>query len=346
MNNRLEQLLAYWFDKKDDHQWVLATIYETQGSAYRKAGARMLINSNGQSFGLLSGGCLEADLMRKAQKCLSADNSLIVVYDMQDDADIAWQLGIGCGGVVKVLLQPINKANNYQDLPLLRERLNNRQSCYYQQDIPVRTLSESQSNKVHTLEEFEQISQPLPTNIFSTKVTPKPAIAILGAGIDAQPVVSIAHTLGWHISLFDSRVNYGRAAYFQHADKIIKRPYQELHDCELLMEADVIIIMNHNITLDAEALLISEKSQARYIGMLGPTHRTDKVLAKAGLALSDLKKPFYNPIGLDLGGELPESIALSIMSQAHSTVEQASALPLNHQIIEHNITSKISSFAS
>jgi xanthine/CO dehydrogenase XdhC/CoxF family maturation factor len=344
LGNRLEQLLELWFHKKDDCQWVLATIFETHGSAYRKAGAKMLINSHGQIFGVLSGGCLESDLMRKAQKCLFSGGNVIVIYDMQDDVDISWQLGIGCGGLVKILLQPIDKSNNYQDLMLLRDYLNNRVTCHYQQNVTDNNATKNRFNQVLTPHQFNQSNKLITSDIFISKIIPKPAIAIIGAGIDAQPMVNIAHSLGWHISLFDSRVNYGRPSYFTNADEIIKQPYRNLTDCNFLNNADVIIIMNHNITLDAEALLVSEQTQALYIGMLGPKHRTEKVLKHARLTLHNLKKPFFNPIGLDLGGELPESIALSILSQAHAYIEKTSALPLcakGGNDIQHKISSVV-----
>ncbi len=99
MSNRLQALLTHWLPEKDSCQWVLASIIETQRSSYRKASAMMLINNLGKSYGLLSGGCLEADLMRQAQKCWQTGSNITVCYDMQDDTDIAWQLGIGEPGV-------------------------------------------------------------------------------------------------------------------------------------------------------------------------------------------------------------------------------------------------------
>ncbi|NQY65797.1 MAG: XdhC family protein [Alteromonadaceae bacterium] len=350
MSNRLEHLLDFWYHKKDACQWILATIVETKGSAYRKAGARMLINSLGKSFGLLSGGCLEADLIREAQKCWLSQKCKIVVYDMQDDTDISWQLGIGCGGMVKVLLQPIDASNNYLDLILLRENLINRVECYYQQSLsePITNtnkglnqpvISTFNANQVISKDQMThnnltvkpQIDLQDKTKTFTSKVTPRPSIAILGGGTDALPLVNIAHSLGWHISLFDSRVNYARPAYFKNADKIIKQDYPSLSECQYINNADAIIIMNHNLTLDAQALLLSEQTNALYVGILGPEHRTERVFSEAGITRKQFNKTLFNPIGLDLGGELPESIALSILSQVHATIEKTSALPLTNQ---------------
>ena len=335
MNNRLEHLLEFWFDKKDTCQWLLATIIETKGSAYRKSGARMLINSLGQSFGLLSGGCLEADLIRQAQKCWLSGTSLIVTYDMQDESDISWQLGIGCGGLVNVLLQPIDETNNYLDLLRLREKLLNRQPCYYRQSLNDNALQKinvegnNSINHVLTEQQLNEESSVTPVNSFIKKIMPRPAIAIMGAGSDALPLVNMANSLGWHVSVFDTRVNYGRASIFKNADQIIKQPYDTLSSCPHLQQANVIIVMNHNVNLDAMALSASKDSNALYVGLLGPEHRTQKVFKELGIQQQQFAKPLFNPVGLDLGGELPESIALSILAQAHACIEQATAVSLS-----------------
>jgi xanthine/CO dehydrogenase XdhC/CoxF family maturation factor len=102
-------------------------------------------------------------------------------------------------------------------------------------------------------------------------------------------------------------------------------PFGNVDDMPWLQELDAIIIMTHNVQLDAEALNAAQKSTATYVGMLGPTHRTERVLAVHKLALSTLKVPLANPIGLKLGGELPESIALSIIAEIHAHFEGCDA---------------------
>ena len=326
MSNRLAALLANWFPEKDSCQWVLASIIETQRSSYRKAGAMMLINSLGKSYGLLSGGCLEADLKRQAQKCWQGETNLTVCYDMQDDSDIAWQLGIGCGGLVKVLLQPINHDNNYLDLLTLKNQLDNRSACFYHLDT-VNTHATSDSNN-QVVFQGDSSLEPLIT------INPAPALVIFGGGIDAQPLVKIAHTLGWFICLVDSRAAYARSAYFKEADLVINQDYHELEQSLLLPKADAIVIMHHNVSLDARALQLVKRqttlATASYLGLLGPQHRTEKVLAQAQILSTDLPNKLANPIGFDLGGELPESIALAVLSQAHAAIEQASGKSLGY----------------
>ncbi len=307
MSNQLEQILNTWYPDRDNLDWVLATVIETAGSTYRKSGAMMLINSLGQFYGLISGGCLESDLVRHARQCFDSGKNKHVCYDMQEEDDIGWQLGIGCGGMVKLLLQPINKQNNYLELELLLGNLNNRVACYYIQDKQSLTFV----NKVETKEQLTAATSSQITH----KITPVPQLVIFGGGVDAQPVCNIAATMGWKVIIADERVNHARPTHFGSAKHISKQAFSELANEQWLFNTDAIVIMTHNVEMDARALKLVQSSQAKFIGLLGPKHRTDKVLKAAGLTYQTLTNPISNPIGIDIGGELPEAIALSILAE-------------------------------
>lgn len=315
MSNRLEQLLAKWQPEKSTLEWVLATVIETDGSSYRKKGAMMFINSLGQYFGLISGGCLEADIMRKAKKCWDTGHNAIVCYDMRDEDDLSWQLGIGCGGMVKILLQPITEESNWLNLDALQENLGNKKSSVYCQaineDKPNNTLTH------YTLNDAIAFS----TDYFSHIIKPAPSIAIYGGGIDALPVLKLAKTLGWYVTVIDERVNYARATHFSEADTIVRHSLLSKEQHTYLATIDAIVIMTHNIKFDAQALALVQGCKAPFVGLLGPTHRTDKVLREAELTREQLTYTLSNPVGLDIGGELPESIALSILAEAHAVLE-------------------------
>ncbi|WP_143872329.1 XdhC family protein [Catenovulum sediminis] len=312
MNNQLTNLINNWFEHKNDYQWVLGTIIETQGSSYRKTGAMLFINNLGQYFGLLSGGCLEADIMRQAQKVMDTNQAIVIQYDMREEDDISWELGIGCGGMVRILLQPLNKQNQYHQLPLVLELLQARQKTYYQLNLN----APDQTNLVaNTSDELD--------SALTIELNPIPHIAIFGAGIDARPLVAMAGTLGWEITLIDDRTNNARAQYFPAATRIIRQSAETLKSHPLLNNIDAAVIMGHNISFDAQALKTLQNSSARYIGLLGPEHRKQKVLNCA--SISTLTKPVSGPIGLNLGGDLPESIALSILAEVHAVLEQRDA---------------------
>jgi len=324
MSNRFQDILQQWICHKDEFEWVLATVVQTKGSSYRKVGARMMINSFGQSFGMLSGGCLEADLKRQAQKCWQNGENNIVCYDMSDESDITWQLGIGCGGMVKVMLQPVSSSNSYLHLDQLLQSLLHNKSARYSQIVmdgqPENSLSKNHSSRAKD-NDFDNLYQ-----CFSSLISPKPNLVIFGGGVDTLPLVSLAKTMAWHITLIDSRTNYARPSVFKSADTIINQSYQSLINHDNIANADAIVIMHHNVECDAKAIKIAQQSQCDYIGLLGPRHRTEKVLSHQALENITLTRPLISPIGLDLGGDLPESIALSIVSQIQSYLENASAL--------------------
>lgn len=325
MINHTQQLLNNWFEQRDTLDWVLATIIGTEGSSYRKPGAMMMINSLGQYSGVLSGGCLESDIMRQSRKCWISKKNRIIQYDMREEEDIAWQLGIGCGGLVRILLQPVDFSNHYLQLNSLRRLINENKACKYSQQIHESTPD----NNVVELGVKTRVKANMPyknsvnhstavNQTFEHVIKPSLRLAVFGGGIDAIPVVNIAANLGWQVTLADPRTGYARQVQFAHAKHIIKAPLDDISQYIWLKDIDAIVIMTHNVKLDAQALMLAQNSDAKYVGMLGPAHRTERVLKETTVTIT---KMLANPIGLNLGGELPESIALSILSEIHAFIE-------------------------
>lgn len=322
MSNRIEQLLSQWHGTKDQQQWVLATIISTDGSSYRKAGAMMMINENGQYFGLLSGGCLESDIMRQARRCWDDGLNRIIKYDMREEEDLAWQLGIGCGGMVEILLQPVNSANDYLQLGLLYQQLQNNLAVGYKQNIN----QSVPTNQV--ISDVSALTLPIKTKqgqgeaaCFYQVITPAPLLAVFGGGVDARPVVAIAAELGWRVILLDPRSAYARQGYFNGAQHVYRQAFSDYAQADWLKNIDAALVLTHNIKLDAAALNVLQFSQTKYVGLLGPLHRTQRVMEQAELRAADLNYPLANPVGLRLGGELPESIALSMIAEVHAFLE-------------------------
>jgi xanthine/CO dehydrogenase XdhC/CoxF family maturation factor len=314
--NRLNQLLKQWQSSRNTQKWVLATIIETDGSSYRKPGAMMMINDLGQYYGLLSGGCLESDIMLQARRCWDSGRNRIVEYDMREEEDLAWKLGIGCGGMVRILLQPVDEHNQYLQLGELYSLLENNKSAEYGQVVhekaPQNILREA---SVDAVLEHE-------AGVFKQLLKPAPHLAVFGGGVDARPVVAIAAQLGWQVTLVDPRTSYARSGHFDSGVNVVREAIESLEHSKWLQHIDMAIIMTHNIKLDAASLALVQHSSAKYVGMLGPVHRTDRVLDLIPVSRENLVKPLANPIGLRLGGELPESIALSMLSEAHAFIEQ------------------------
>ena len=136
MTNHFFQQLQRWYPRRDKQQWVLATLFKIEGPSYRSPGAMMLFNDLGEQFGLLSGGCLEADIQIKAAKVIASGTPMTICYDASDEDDMVFLLGIGCGGVIHIMLQPLSRETNYLDLPELLKALEKRKTSYYHQRIP------------------------------------------------------------------------------------------------------------------------------------------------------------------------------------------------------------------
>lgn len=326
--NHLCALLDVWQQQKDQLEWVLATIIETDGSSYRKPGAMMFINGLGQYFGLLSGGCLEADIMRQARKCWDSGENQIIQYDMRDEDDLSWKLGIGCGGMVKILLQPISETNNWLSLESLQAALTGNQTCYYQQNIDAKQPHNVCLSELPVWATKNNIGTEQAIRYFVSQQQPVIHLGIFGAGIDARPLAAMAKNLGWHVTLFDDRLGYAKASFFTEVDDIVRTPYGSLEGHPALAKFSAVVLMNHNVKLDALSLKLVQSSSAKYVGMLGPRHRTQRVFDEINLTPQQLLKPLHNPVGLDLGGELPESIALSMLSEIHAVLHSAPATTL------------------
>jgi len=323
MSHHTEDLLSQWKMFPNDN-WVLAVITNIQGSSYRKTGAIMLFHSLGKSIGLVSGGCLEADLLRHAQRALQQDQALNITYDASNESDASYQLG--CGGIVDLLLIPVTAENNYLHLQNLMTQLKS-SHCEYQLPL-VKTGTKSADISANVLPilsdtdyDFNKSTCAFATESSAIATLSIPCrrrfhIAIFGGGLDAQPLAMMAIQLGWKVTVFDQRSSYAHQHYFPNAN-IIKHPISTL-ESHMLADVDAVVVMQHNLTLDALALKLISQSNQAYIALLGPLHRRDQVFAKADINLDDFKGFFSAPAGLNIGGELPESIALSILAECHA----------------------------
>ncbi|MBY6212022.1 XdhC family protein [Microbulbifer agarilyticus] len=336
--NHLSTLLEIWYSQREERQWVLGTVFKTAGSSYRKAGSMMLCDDLGRYFGLLSGGCLESDIQRHARKVLATGKATTIRYDGNDEDDISFQLGIGCGGEVDILLQPINEENNFLCLGQLRAQLEQRQPLLYRQKIAVN--GESQAELRPLVDAGQESGIPLKRPMLTetdgerwlnTPIQPRPHILIVGGGVDARPMAQQFNAQGWKVSLCDPRPANARAAYFPDCTAYRCHP-DALVDLMDLDSVDGVVAMSHNLNLDAAAIRIFHKRPIRYFGLLGPISRRDRVLSLSGPSSSETDRLVNGvlraPIGLDLGGELPESIALATCAEIHSVLHGKSGRTL------------------
>lgn len=320
MNHHIYHVLSDWFPQRDAGNWLLATIINTEGSSYRKAGAMMLFSEFGSQLGVVSGGCLESDLLHQSRRCWETGNSRIVTYDMQEEGDVAWRLGIGCGGEVTLLLQPVSAQNNWLGLTDVLDALSRQQTVYFSQPVTPGIPSGSAA-----------ASDPGDKALFTATLTPPPTLGILGGGVDALPLCDMASRLGWRVIVNDSRARYARPADFTTATVTDEQAAGDISGTDWYHQMNAVIVMHHQVRMDGEALaaMVSVPPQSlQYIALLGPSHRAERVLEEAGIDESQLPLPLHAPAGIAIGGELPESIALSMLAQAHAVVHGKSARSL------------------
>lgn len=333
MSNRLSHLLKHWQRAKTETDWVLGTVYRTEGSSYRKAGAMMLFNGRGEQFGLLSGGCLEADIQLSAKRVMQTGKALTLCYDGSDEDDISFQFGIGCGGTVYILLQPLRPD---QDLGLeeIAGALQRREAGLYRQRIP------SANGDVAAAFTPLAADAPMPGSTIGwleedtdgqwliTPIVPEPHLLIIGGGADARPVVALAKELGWQVTLCDPRPANARRAFFPDADTILRELNGALATYAADNRVDAAIVMAHSVPLDAAALKVLAPLGLKYLALLGPRHRYDRVLEEAGLSDADLSTPIAGPAGLDIGADFPEGIALAMLTECHAALKSRTARSL------------------
>jgi len=312
--NNLSTLLNCWRISNDSMNWVLGTVYKTEGSAYRKAGAHMLINESGKYYGLLSGGCLESDIVLHARKIMQTGEAKTLIYDSLDEDDITYKNGLGCGGKIHVLLQNIT-APNTVILEQIISSLRRRVGGILQQDISSNFMSFEERAMVKPRLSFIKTTNK--QDYLISFVSVDPHILIFGGGVDAIPLVRYAKMLGWYVSLVDPRPANGRLERFPEADFLGKKIDDNLLKYAVKSGVRGAVIMGHSIKLDCESFIFLQKLSLEYVGLLGPKKRFQEIRRLTNIKKKDLKNPVFGPAGFDIGGSLPESIALSIISQCH-----------------------------
>lgn len=293
----------------------------------------MLFSAEGHQLGMLSGGCLESDIHHHARRVMLNQTSLTLSYDGSDEDDMAFQLGIGCGGTVHILLQPVCHLNAYLQLESMLSHLKQYHPGHYYQKVTtdgeVATHFEPGSDKVSDISQAATLLHQKDGLWLHNPISPPTHILLVGGGIDARPMASLAHQLGWHVSLWDPRPANGRAEYFPHIKHRLKVNANELASFIAQQGVRAAILMSHNVTLDADALAGLASVRLDYLALLGPLNRRNKVLNQAGLVESQLLVALAGPAGLDIGGDLPENIALAILSECQAALNGRSAASLS-----------------
>lgn len=302
MLNLLSALESY--DPK--HDYVLAIVTSTQGSTYRKAGTLMLLDSHLNYFGLISGGCLEGDIQEHTKEVLTKKIDKLINYDMRGDEDLIWGMGLGCDGAIDVLLKYLPAESNHLDFFDALTSIN--QGKHRKLTINMRA-------------DYQLVLEPgRLDNVLSSESTltipliPPVNILICGASPDVPPVAALAKQLGWKSTVIDHRPDFVKPEHFPLANNVqlVKRSQWSNFD---LSRFDAVIIMTHQFERDQDYLNRLLTSEIEYIGLLGPTARRDKLLKNLDTNFERHEGRVFGPVGLDIGADSPETIALAIIAE-------------------------------
>ncbi|MBO9131039.1 XdhC family protein [Bacillus sp. 165] len=310
---------------------VFATIIHIEGSAYRKEGTSMLIKEDGTQVGILSGGCLETDLALQVKEVLDKGLSRTLIYDMRDEDDLSWGQGAGCNGVVHVLLEPID-GNMLQHLNKVKTCLEDGKEVMVVKKL-TNTWSVSDylfltedgavfgewtgildNEMQHTFRQEKRSGlvfiAELSAYVYLHTFLPKPRLIIFGAGYDAMPLASLASKTGFYVTVSDWREALCNKNKFPEADQCIVGFPKDAITSVKLTPRDFVVILTHHFQRDQELLELLLNKQLRYLGILGSKLRMNR-LFKGKEVPSFIK----TPVGLPIGAEGPEEIAVSILAQ-------------------------------
>lgn len=362
----LERVLPLWRQvEAAGADYVLATIVAVEGPSYRKPGTRMLIAPDGRRAGTVSGGCLEAEVARRAW-WLTASGPVVERYStVADDGEMPY--GSGCGGVVYILLERSATARPHlQSLeagfhartalavatvlsgPQIGQRafagLPDTQEVTRREELEAELhIRAKRALEFRTSFEETIPIQGVATRIWADYRPARPGLWIFGAGDDARPLLRIAREMGWFVALSDGRSHLATRERFPEADVIHVLPIDQLPAAAPShfqpLATDAAILMSHSYEQDLRVLasLLALGFQLAYIGVLGPQRRTRDLLAEAARLIGQPDSPesverwlaqLHAPTGLDLGAEAPASVALSILAEIQQVLTAATARPL------------------
>jgi xanthine/CO dehydrogenase XdhC/CoxF family maturation factor len=348
---------------------ALATVVHVDGSSYRRPGARMLITEEGGLTGAISGGCLEGDALRKAMQVIIRQKPMLVTYDTSDEDDAKFGLGLGCNGIIQVLIEPIDNSKENNPVRLFKKILSKRQKAsivtlfsladrkdpqhgtcllfteegtiYGEPPVISEILIKEAKDVLHSgVSTFRNyISGNMNLTAFVEILKPSVSLVVFGAGNDVVPLADMAAILGWKTTVVHGKANNtGEEKLSASCQVLVTKPENILREL-IIDEHTVFVLMSHNYNYDLAMLRELMKKTVAYIGILGPGKKLSRMLdelREEGLNLSSEQlSVIHSPVGLNIGAETSEEIALSILAEIKSVLSkrQANSLKENSEVI-------------
>lgn len=370
-----------------DNSGVLVSLVRVEGSSYRRPGARMYVQSGGYA-GSISGGCLEGEILRKAS-WLTRDGAAMHRYStlfenpfnpatpshprtgphvpLPNDAEIPY--GLGCGGVIDVLLEPSSTPETQALLDVFeRAQAGQSFSCatvlpttqrgsltrliWDESGEPTFASAELDPQSIANLKALAQTAKSPEIvsfavggdsrDIFLESIEPPQRLVIFGAGEDARPLARMARLLGWWVTVADGRAWMAQPTRFPEIEQVVALDTARNLDSLRLTNRDAVAVLTHSFEQDRDLMPQLLPLELRYLGLLGPRHRSQLLLTQVadrlGWSFEECLRRVHTPVGLNLGGDSPEAIALAIVAEIQSVLHgrDLELRPADSQTLQHS----------
>jgi len=316
------QQIVHCLTAQPDARGALATLVTVAGSSYRRPGARLLWLLDGTRLGSVSGGCLEEDLLERLARVASSGEPELATYDTTSENDLVWGVGLGCHGVIQILLEPISGCPAWATAVAVASAA--RRSL----ELFVRFQPEGGHGLGTTMERDGG-------QAFRQTVPPPLALAIFGAGDDALPLAKLAQQLGWRVIVADPRPAYIAAEGFAVAAERVCAPIEDLAARTPLDDRTVVVIMTHRYVYDRPLLRQLLPRPIPYLGLLGPRARAERLMSELAAddfpITAEMRARLHAPVGLDLGADGAEQVALAIVAEIQAVLNGRAGQPLRHR---------------
>jgi xanthine dehydrogenase accessory factor len=330
------QIIQLW---QQGRASALVTLVRAEGSSYRQPGARLLLAARGEYAGTISGGCLETEVIRKAE-WMVRKGAVVERYSTMFDDTTDVPFGLGCGGVVDLLVEPADTAECHALMAALAEAVAGEDATVLtwlpregrRLERAVLAVSGDYTFASDRLTEPELVAaraavlgrggvQNVAAGIFVELIAAPQRLFVLGAGDDAKPLVSMAALLGWSVSVVDGRPQLTKPERFPEAEHVVTASRCSIESLGIRAN-DAVVLMTHSYEQDRELLAAVLPLRPRYLGLLGARHRSSLLVSEvAGMlkwTVAECCARIYAPVGLDLGGDGPEAIALAVIAEVQA----------------------------
>ena len=330
MTHEIKNLVGIiWKAQQQGIKSVLATVVDLEGSSYRRPGVRMLIQENGQTHGVISGGCVEKEVERQAQFVLKMDIPKIMTYD--------GRFRLGCEGIIYILIEPVKIT---QDMKSQFDIVFNKRYAFKSESFY--TIEEGTnkdfgtqfylSGKRYTLKDDFAVSNQL--KCFEQNFRPLFQLYLFGAEHDTVSLCRAAADIGWQVTVVASADEEKTKVFFGGVNEFITPTFDTL-DTSLIDDQTAVMLMTHSFNKDVQYLLALAKTHPAYFGILGPKQRRERILEKAldfnpELSIDFLER-LHGPAGINIGAESAQEIAVSILAEILSVIRNQNPVQLKEK---------------